>query len=201
MRTTLLFITALLVLVGCETPTKVVDAPPKPIPYIPVENEANVVIPGKTKAYAIERYQDPADPNMLHERSVVYRKETSDQWRTNVSSDRQILIGNTMTDGKLDGQLRQDIMVELERNKAATAQLLQASSQLQLAKDKQTLNQVELMAKQNEQQGQLEELRRQNTALQKRLDSLLKSMGAVPETSTNTTAKAKGGVVPDGKFN
>ena len=71
-------------------------------PQIPIKNEANVRLGGKVKAYAVNRYIDPSNSRIMHERHVVYRVEEDPTWCLATDEKRQILIGNTLTDGKLN---------------------------------------------------------------------------------------------------
>lgn len=57
---------------------------------------AGAVIPGQVKVYAHGRYQDPLDPTVTHERSVIYRKETSAQMNMSPAADSQVIIGPTL---------------------------------------------------------------------------------------------------------
>ncbi len=93
-------------LVACSStkpPLPEVVKAPTPA-FIPIEDEANVRIPERVKAYPFERYVDPSNPQVMHERQVVYRIEQPATWRLQTSSERQILIGATMSDGSLEKQ-------------------------------------------------------------------------------------------------
>ena len=92
-----------------------------PPPQIPVGNEANVWLPDEIKAYPINRYVDPSNPNILHERHVIYRREQAADWRLQANADRQILVGNTMGDGEQDlkpALLDQELARELQRQRS-----------------------------------------------------------------------------------
>jgi hypothetical protein len=45
------------------------------------------------KAYPINRYVDPRDPNMLHEAHLVYRKETAATWNLSSHAPTAIPLG------------------------------------------------------------------------------------------------------------
>jgi hypothetical protein len=44
-------------------------------------DHAGVLVAPEIKAYTVARYVDPADPDLLHEAHVVYRRESSGGWR------------------------------------------------------------------------------------------------------------------------
>lgn len=93
---------------------------------IPINNEANVRLPGKVKAYAVNRYIDPANPKILHERHVIYRVEEDPHWRLSTDESRQILIGNTLTHSKLNYQpaiLEKELALELQRQRLLNSAL------------------------------------------------------------------------------
>lgn len=89
-------------------------------PQIPLNNEANVRLPERIKAYAVNRYIDPANPRTMHERHVMYRIEEDPSWRLATDESRQILIGNTLTDGKLNYNpvlMEKELALELQRQR------------------------------------------------------------------------------------
>jgi hypothetical protein len=45
------------------------------------------------KAYPVNRYVDPRDPNMLHEAHLVYRKETAASWNLSPHAPTAIPLG------------------------------------------------------------------------------------------------------------
>lgn len=47
----------------------------------------------KLRAYRVGRYQDPADPSVLHESHVVYRKETDARWVLDGTARDTITLG------------------------------------------------------------------------------------------------------------
>jgi hypothetical protein len=74
--------------------------PEQPPTHIPLQSEANVIIPGQTKAYPVARYVDPSNPRIMHERHVIYRREEDDRWRLASNARQQILIGNLESDSR-----------------------------------------------------------------------------------------------------
>lgn len=92
-----------------------------PIEAIPIQNEANVRLPEMIKAYAVNRYKDPNDPRIMHERHVMYRKEQDPDWRLASNAERQILVGPVMTDASLENTpalLERELALELEKQRA-----------------------------------------------------------------------------------
>lgn len=89
-------------------------------PTIPICNEANVRLPERVKAYAVNRYIDPANPRIMHERHVLYRIEEDPAWRLATDESKQILIGNHLTDGKLNYNpvlMEKELAMELQRQR------------------------------------------------------------------------------------
>jgi hypothetical protein len=78
------------------------NAPPPPVATVAVPvsgtelDQANVskVRFGETlKAYPVNRYVDPADPNILHESHLVYRKETGANWNLSPHAPTVVPLG------------------------------------------------------------------------------------------------------------
>jgi hypothetical protein len=44
------------------------------------KRDTDIGLPEQVKAYSIGRYVDPADPNTLHERHAIYRREQTAHW-------------------------------------------------------------------------------------------------------------------------
>lgn len=65
----------------------------------PLDASAVVSSPG-VKVYTLNRQVDPADRELLHEQHVVYRRETGPEWTLQAPSNRKILVGPTITDGR-----------------------------------------------------------------------------------------------------
>lgn len=131
-----------LTLIGCYNAPKVAYQPPEiddlcrihepTASEIPLPNEANVKLTGKVKAYAVNRYIDPSNPKIMHERHVVYRVEEDPSWRLAANEGQQILIGNTLTNGKLNynpALLEKELAVELQRQRLIK-QALQTHSEI-----------------------------------------------------------------------
>lgn len=82
MKSSLFVLFALLLTAGCAT-----KPPPPPkreevfLEEIPYGSTENVRTGEVVKAYPIARWVDPANKNMMHERSVIYRLERSSRWR------------------------------------------------------------------------------------------------------------------------
>jgi hypothetical protein len=129
----LLPICALALLLGaCSSPRVVIvhePNPEQPPTHIPLQSEANVIIPGQTKAYPVARYVDPSNPRIMHERHVIYRREEDDRWRLAANARQQILIGNLASDSKQQRRTTpyaQELPDLLRRNSEAARNLNQA---------------------------------------------------------------------------
>ena len=73
----------------CSHPT-ITETNVNAAPYIPLKNEANVRLPEHVKAYAVNRYIDPANQRIMHERHVMYRIEEDASWRLATDEGKQI---------------------------------------------------------------------------------------------------------------
>ena len=99
----------------------------KPVaPNRPPENSAtagtqdNVRFGEVVKAYPIERYRDPADPRMMHEKHVVYRVEETPAWKMQANRNQQLIVGNLVTDNRSTERpvTSQELTAELNRSRA-----------------------------------------------------------------------------------
>jgi hypothetical protein len=91
---------------------------------------SSVLAAPEVKAYSMCRYTDPADPDLLHEAHVVYRRETSPRWRLDVPPSEQILIGPRLTDSRPDSGPIQNkeldsLLIELRKASAENRQAIE----------------------------------------------------------------------------
>ncbi|MDZ4815028.1 MAG: hypothetical protein SGI71_02030 [Verrucomicrobiota bacterium] len=122
----LLLIPCIFILTAGCTQTRVAYVQRPDVEGVPIPNEANVKFPSKVKAYAVNRYIDPANPSLLHERHVVYRVEEESRWRLKTSTDRQIIIGNTLTPTRQEyapARIEQELGSELQAQRQMTRKL------------------------------------------------------------------------------
>lgn len=94
---------------------------------IRMESTAGVSNRADIKAYPVGRYVDPANPEVMHERHVIYRRENSESWRRDTDRGNQILLGPTV--GLRNPIARrnpasQELSAELNRQKLVTRRLL-----------------------------------------------------------------------------
>jgi hypothetical protein len=84
-----------LLLVGCATsnpPSLNVSAGPLPQKHR-VSDPASVRTPEQLKAYPVGRYEDPNDPDVMHEGHTVYRAESSPDWDTDPNQPTSLPLG------------------------------------------------------------------------------------------------------------
>jgi hypothetical protein len=84
-----------LLLVGCASsnpPTLNVGAGPLPQKHN-VSDPASVRTPDQVKAYPVGRYEDPNDPDIMHEGHTVYRDESSPDWNTDPNEPTSLPLG------------------------------------------------------------------------------------------------------------
>ena len=101
------FLLTSLLLAGCAEPEpEVVVLPPSrrlvqsdtvprtPTPTGPIGTVANVRQAEQVKVYGVNRYIDPADPRIMHERHAIYRIEQKPAWVTRSKNQSgEILLG------------------------------------------------------------------------------------------------------------
>lgn len=106
--------------------------------FDPLASDTVVATPD-VKVYTLSREVDPADPTLLHEEHVVYRRETTPRWKLDAPAAQKILIGPRVTDGRqelrplLDKELTSFLADErraTEANQKALAALFQAVDSL-----------------------------------------------------------------------
>jgi hypothetical protein len=115
-----------LLLVGCASsnpPT--VDVGPQPLPQTyDVVDTASVRTPEQLKAYPIGRYEDPNDPDVMHEGHTVYRAETSPDWNTDPNAPTSLPLGPGEMATANPSQQHTALTAELEQRLKQEDQLL-----------------------------------------------------------------------------
>lgn len=101
---------------------------------IPMENTANVAVAADIKAYPVGRYVDAANPNVMHERHTIYRREKPETWRRDTDQGHGILLGPTV--GLRNPVARknpasQELTAELNRQKLISGRLLHIEGDVQ----------------------------------------------------------------------
>lgn len=119
---------------GCastETKTAAVKPAPAPVPKVaPVAgtqvDQANVEKvrhSDSLKAYPVNRYVDPNDPNVMHEGHVIYRREQAAGWNLNPNAPTVVPLGPTLA--VADGARQpHPLPAELEQKMAEQNQLM-----------------------------------------------------------------------------
>ena len=100
---------------------------------VQLNNEANVRFPEVVKAYGVNRYVDPNDSRIMHERHVVYRVEQEKNWNLQTEADKQILVGPVLSDASLDNRqalLEKELAIELKRQRQLNTSCMEAIDQL-----------------------------------------------------------------------
>lgn len=123
----------LLLLAGCKTqpgavPIKTTAVEPPPVARISGTdldpgNLAKVHMAETLKAYPIGRYVDPADPNVMHESHVVYRKEAESAWNLLPNAPTVVPLGPVLAVAEPSKQPN-PLPAELEQRVAAQNQLM-----------------------------------------------------------------------------
>lgn len=106
---------------GIAVGTAAPASPPMPADVNSLDASA-VTVPAGIKVYALNRAADPADPELMHEQHVVYRRESPAKWRLDAPADQKIMIGPRVTDGRQDIQplLTKELTAYLSDQRQAT---------------------------------------------------------------------------------
>jgi hypothetical protein len=118
-----------LLLVGCASsnpPTVNVGAGPLPQKH-DVPDPASVRTPEQLKAYPVGRYEDPNDPDVMHEGHTVYRAETSPDWNTDPNEPTSLPLGPGEMATADPSQQHTALTAELEQRLKQEDQLLQTT--------------------------------------------------------------------------
>jgi hypothetical protein len=118
-----------LLLAGCalsNPPTVDVGAGPLPQKH-GVSDPASVRTPEQLKAYPVGRYEDPNDPNVMHEGHTVYRTETSPDWNTDPNEPTSLPLGPGEMATADPSQQHTVLTAELEQRLKQEDQLLQTT--------------------------------------------------------------------------
>ena len=118
-----------LLLVGCASshPTTV-DVGPGPLPLKhDVSDPASIRKPEQVKAYPVGRYEDPNDPDVMHEGHTIYRAETSPQWDTDPNEPTSLPLGPGEMATADPAQEHTALTAELEQRLKQEDQLLQTT--------------------------------------------------------------------------
>lgn len=119
---------------GCSSVTEkpaavaAVQAQPKPVPAVAgtqldQRNTEQVRHSEALKAYPINRYVDPNDPNVMHEGHVVYRREASGGWNLSPNAPTVVPLGPALA--VADGAKQPNpLPAELEQRIAEQNQLM-----------------------------------------------------------------------------
>ena len=118
-----------LLLIGCASshPTTVdVGAGPLPQKH-DIPDPASVRTPEQLKAYPVGRYEDPNDPDVMHEGHTVYRAETSPEWDSDPNEPTSLPLGPGEMATADPSQQHTALTAELEQRLKQEDQLLQTT--------------------------------------------------------------------------
>lgn len=118
-----------LLLAGCASshPTTV-DVGPGPLPQKhEMSDPASIRKPEQVKAYPVGRYEDPNDPDVMHEGHTVYRAETSPEWDTDPNEPTSLPLGPGEMATADPAQQHTALTAELEQRLKQEDQLLQTT--------------------------------------------------------------------------
>jgi hypothetical protein len=106
-----------------------------------VPDPASVRTPEQLKAYPVGRYEDPDDPDVMHEGHTIYRSETSSDWNTDPNEPTSLPLGPGEMATADPAQQHTALTAELEQRLKQENQLLQTTYEQneRLAQEIQTL--------------------------------------------------------------
>jgi hypothetical protein len=118
-----------LLLMGCaSTKTPSTHTPSAPLPKKhALSDVATVRTPEQVKAYPVGRYQDPDDPDLMHEGHTVYRAETSPEWNTAPNAPTSLPLGPGEMAEADPAEEHTTLTAELEQRLKQEDQLLQTT--------------------------------------------------------------------------
>jgi hypothetical protein len=118
-----------LLLMGCaSTKTPPVHTAAASLPKKhSLSDTATVRTPEQLKAYPVGRYQDPDDPELMHEAHTVYRAETSPEWNTAPNAPTSLPLGPGEMAEADPAQEHTTLTAELEQRVKQEDQLLQTT--------------------------------------------------------------------------
>lgn len=148
---------------GCATAEKQITAmasPPSPVaPAAPIagtqldQNRTESVRHTESlKAYPVNRYVDPNDPNVMHEGHVVYRRESGGGWNLNPNAPTVVPLGPALAvadparqPNPLPAELEQKIAEQnqlvatlIEQNESLAKELARLNGELTQMRQKQS---------------------------------------------------------------
>lgn len=163
---------------GCSAVTKKKEPPPFPPPgymleqAIPMESTASIRRAEQVKAYPVSRYIDPANPNVMHERHVIYRVEQPQRWRITEPSGAPLAsktllgtVAGVREPHYIPSPLGQEIGVEVGRIKEERAKVQEAIRRSEQVSDA-------TLALTRAANDNLRSIAEENRALKERLDDL-----------------------------
>jgi len=118
-----------LLLIGCASShPSTVDVGAGPLPQKhDVPDPASVRTPEQLKAYPVGRYEDPDNPDVMHEGHTVYRAETSPDWNTDPNEPTDLPLGPGEMAAADPSQQHVALTAELEQRLKQEDQLLQTT--------------------------------------------------------------------------
>jgi hypothetical protein len=133
-----------LLLAGCASPNPPtsLNVSPGPLPQKhDLSDPASVRTPEQLKAYPVGRYEDPNDPEVMHEGHTIYRAETSPDWNTDPNEPTSLPLGPGEMAAANPAQQHTALTAELEQRLKQEDQLLQSTYEQneRLAQEIQTL--------------------------------------------------------------
>src|ERR1700759_2496754 len=117
-----------LLLIGCASHQPSVDVAAGPLPQKhDTSDPASIRTPEKLKAYPVGRYEDPSDPDVMHEGHTVYRAESSPDWNTDPNEPTSLPLGPGEMAVADPAQQHTALTAELEQRLKQEDQLLQTT--------------------------------------------------------------------------
>lgn len=97
------------------------------------ERDTDIGTPEQIKAYPVGRYVDPSDPNTLHERHTVYRREQTGYWNLAAAGRASASRSYYLTADKSQQTQQQQAYYEAAQEQARVAKEQLAATEQRLA--------------------------------------------------------------------
>jgi hypothetical protein len=183
----------MLIAAGCATKEPVRLPQPPPAEPVPMESQAYVRTGEIVKAYPVSRYVDPGNPEVMHERHVIYRVERSNAWRLTPPNNRYDMtllgpVAGVRQPYYKDSPLPAEIGRELRKQAEITRSMASQSASLEAAARAAIEEAQTATAQMREQAQSAEQLEAMKKAIQDKLDAQLKDIRSQMEQTEKRVA-------------
>ena len=122
-----------ILLLGCASPKPLTEPTTVLPPLLPSERRQSVWLGDQIAPYAVGRYVDPRNPNVVHEAHTLYRREQSSRPNLTPPSGLVFPAPDTAASSvtNVTGFLRDALSAELNQQRAVSQRIIEQSKSLQ----------------------------------------------------------------------